>query len=88
MLRPGINLVNPCSEEVHTIDMRLRVVSAHRVECITSDNVKLTLDGTVVSYRVTNPLVAKYKATGNLDRAIANLAVSSIRSTIGMCTLE
>ena len=67
--------------------MRLRVFTVDRHECMTKDNVKVTLDATV-SFRVTNPLVAKYRAGRNLNKAIANLAISSIRSTIGTHTLD
>ena len=57
MLSPGFNMINPFSEDVSTVDLRLRVMSVGRNQTITKDNVKVNLDASV-SFRVTNPIVS------------------------------
>ena len=51
------NMINPFSEDVSTVDLRLRVMSVGRNQTITKDNVKANLDASV-SFRVTNPIVS------------------------------
>lgn len=53
----------------------------------TKDNVKLDIDASV-SYRVVNPIIAHYVLGINLNRALVELTISSLRDTIGMYTLD
>ena len=87
LLKPGFNLINPCSEEVETVDLRLRVMSVGRHQTMTKDNVKADLDASV-SFRITNPVVSQYKLGRNLNRALIELTISSLRDTIGQYTLD
>lgn len=60
LLMPGFNRINPLSDEVREVDMRIRLLSCPNNQVITQDNVKLTID-TSVAYRVTNPIIVFYK---------------------------
>lgn len=60
LLRPGFNRINPCSEEVREIDMKIRILSTGGSEVITKDNVKLSIE-TSVAYRVVNPVLVYYR---------------------------
>lgn len=87
MLKPGLNLINPCSEEVRLVDLRLKVMSAGRHPAQTKDNVKVDIDASI-SYRITNPIIAHYILGFNLNRALIELTVSSLRDIIGQFTLD
>ena len=87
MLKPGFNLINPCSEEVTLVDLRLRVMNVGRHQTMTKDNVKADIDASV-SFRVINPVVSQYVLGRNLNRALIELTVSSLRDTIGQYNLD
>jgi regulator of protease activity HflC (stomatin/prohibitin superfamily) len=59
MLQPGFNYINPCSESVVEVDMRMRVNTVGRQIVMTKDNIQLTMEASVY-YRVINPLKVKY----------------------------
>jgi len=54
---------------------------------LTKDNVKVDIDASV-SYRVINPIISQYVLGLNLNRALVELTVSSLRQTIGEYTLD
>jgi regulator of protease activity HflC (stomatin/prohibitin superfamily) len=87
MLKPGLNMINPCSEEVRLVDLKLKVMSAGRHPAQTKDNVKVDIDASI-SYRITNPIIAHYILGFNLNRALIELTVSSLRDIIGQFTLD
>ena len=41
MLKPGINLINPCAEEVREVDLRIIGLPVGKHPTITKDNVKV-----------------------------------------------
>lgn len=53
----------------------------------TKDNVKLDIDASV-SYRVVNPIISHYVLGLNLNRALIELTISSLRDSIGQYTLD
>jgi erythrocyte band 7 integral membrane protein len=87
MLRPGINLINPCSEEVREVELRIIGLPVGRHPTITKDQVNVTVDASV-SYRVTNPIISYYKLGRNLNRALIELTISSLRDVIGTYNLD
>jgi len=64
-----MNLINPCSEDVRLVDLRLKVYNCGRHQALTKDNVKITIEGGV-SYRVINPIISHYVLGINLTRAL------------------
>lgn len=87
LLKPGLNLINPCSEEVKEVDLRLKGMSAGRHPTITKDQVNVNIDASL-SYRVINPMISFYVLGVNLNRALIELTVSSLREVIGEYNLE
>ena len=59
-LEPGINIINPVTESVITIDMRTKVGTLPRQPVLTKDNVTVGLE-TVVYYRVVDAVKVTYK---------------------------
>lgn len=53
----------------------------------TKDNVKLDIDASI-SYRVVNPIISHYVLGLNLNRALIELTISSLRDSIGQYTLD
>ena len=60
MLHPGLNLINPCSEEVIDIDLRIKSFFIGKQHVLTKDNISLTVEGAVY-YRIVNPQKAVYR---------------------------
>lgn len=87
LLKPGFNLINPCSEEIKLVDLRLRIMNVGRHLTQSKDNVQLNVDASV-SYRVINPIVAHYVLGARMAMALMELTVSSLRDTIGQYTLD
>ena len=69
LLKPGFNMINPCSEEVAEVDLRMRVINVGRHVTMTKDSVKLDIDASV-AFRVINPIIAHYVLGINMNRAL------------------
>lgn len=87
LLKPGFNRINPCSEEVREVDMRIRVIGTGIHVAITKDNVKINIE-TSVAFRVTNPIIVYYQIGNELNRAVVELVISSFRKVLGMHVLQ
>jgi len=86
-LTAGINLVWPIVERVaYTFDMREQVIDVPEQDAITKDNATVTIDG-VLYYKIVNAKDAAYGAQ-DINRAIINLAQTSMRSAIGSMELD
>ena len=59
MLKPGLNFLNPCVEEVITVDMRIKSFLLGKQSVLSRDNISLTVEAAVY-YRVTNPIKVTY----------------------------
>lgn len=87
ILKPGLNLINPIFSKVaHRVDIREQVLDLPKQGIITSDNATVLVDG-VVFYKVMDPYKACY-GIQNLNYAITNLAITSLRSLMGKLTLD
>lgn len=53
----------------------------------TKDNVKLDVDASV-SFRVINPIISHYVLGANLNRALQELTIASLRDMVGQYTLD
>ncbi|MGL4368562.1 MAG: SPFH domain-containing protein [Spirochaetota bacterium] len=87
VLKPGLNLINPVFSRVASkIDIREQVLDLPKQGIITADNATVLVDG-VVFYKVMDPYKASY-GIQNLDIAISNLGVTTLRSLMGKLTLD
>ncbi|MGC8770845.1 MAG: SPFH domain-containing protein [Brevinematia bacterium] len=86
-LKAGLNLINPLFSRVaYKVDMRERVLDLPAQSIITADNATASVDG-VVFYKVMDPYKACY-GIENLQFAIANLGITTLRSIMGRMTLD
>ncbi|MCL2026423.1 MAG: SPFH/Band 7/PHB domain protein [Leptospirales bacterium] len=86
-LVPGLNLINPVFSRVaKRIDIREQVLDLPPQGIISEDNATVKVDG-VVFYKILDPYKAYY-GIENLQWAITNLALTSLRSIMGRMTLD
>lgn len=69
LINPGFNMINPCSEDVREVDMRIKLLSVGINHAITKDNVKVTITS-AIAYRVVNPIQVYYILANALNRAL------------------
>jgi regulator of protease activity HflC (stomatin/prohibitin superfamily) len=86
-LKPGLNLINPVFSRVSSkIDVREQVLDLPPQGIITEDNAAVKVDG-VVFYKILDPYKSFY-GIENLEFAISNLALTTLRSIMGRMTLD
>ena len=60
VLKPGLHIINPWTENVIPVDLKTVVMQLHPQVVITKDNVSLKVE-TTVYYRTVNPYKLIYK---------------------------
>ena len=86
-LQPGLNFIVPVVDRIgHKINVMERVVDIPAQDVITRDNAQVQVDGVV--YIVTTDAAKAAYEVNELDRAIVNLAMTSIRSVLGEMDLD
>ncbi|WP_276256997.1 SPFH domain-containing protein [Halomontanus rarus] len=86
LLDPGLNIVPPFVSRVHTFDMRTQTLDVPSQEAITRDNSPVTADA-VVYIRVMDAKRA-FLEVENYQRAVSNLAQTTLRAVIGDMELD
>jgi regulator of protease activity HflC (stomatin/prohibitin superfamily) len=86
-LEPGLNMINPFFDNiVYKQTIREKVLDIPPQQCITRDNVSITVDA-VVYWRIVDMEKAYYKVE-NLQSAMVNLVLTQIRSEMGQLELD
>lgn len=86
-LSPGLNFVAPFVDKVvYRETIREKVLDIPPQQCITRDNVSITVDA-VVYWRIVDMERAYYKVE-NLKSAMVNLVLTQIRSEMGQLELD
>lgn len=86
-LEPGLNFVAPFLDRiVYKQTIREKVLDIPPQQCITRDNVSITVDA-VVYWRIVNMEKAYYKVE-NLQSAMVNLVLTQIRAEMGQLELD
>ncbi len=86
-LSPGLNFVAPFIDKVvYRETIREKVLDIPPQQCITRDNVSITVDA-VVYWRIVDMEKAYYKVE-NLKSAMVNLVLTQIRSEMGQLELD
>ena len=86
LLEPGLNIVPPFVSRVYTFDMRTQTIDVPSQEAITRDNSPVTADA-VVYIRVMDARRA-FLEVDNYERAVSNLAQTTLRAVIGDMELD
>ncbi|AFY34004.1 SPFH domain-containing protein [Calothrix sp. PCC 7507] len=86
-LEPGLNFITPVVDKVvYKQTIREKVLDIPPQQCITRDNVSITVDA-VVYWRIVDLEKAYYKVE-NLQSAMVNLVLTQIRSEMGQLELD
>ncbi|RJE21458.1 Stomatin family [Aspergillus sclerotialis] len=83
---PGLVKVNPISEHLDTVDVKIQIVEVPRQVCMTKDNVTLNLTS-VIYYQVTSPHKAAF-GISNIKQALVERTQTTLRHVIGARVLQ
>lgn len=83
---PGLVKVNPLSEHITTVDVKIQIVEVPRQVCMTKDNVTLNLTS-VIYYEVISPHKAAFGIT-NVRQALIERTQTTLRHVIGARVLQ
>ncbi|KAJ5692929.1 hypothetical protein N7462_002352 [Penicillium macrosclerotiorum] len=83
---PGLVKVNPLSEHLTTVDVKIQIVEVPRQVCMTKDNVNLNLTS-VIYYQVTSPHKAAF-GISNVKQALVERTQTTLRHVIGARVLQ
>ncbi|MGF1495363.1 MAG: SPFH domain-containing protein [Elainellaceae cyanobacterium] len=86
-LMPGLNFVVPMLDQIVLIEtIRERILDFEPQEAITKDNVSIEVDA-IVYWRILE-LQQTYYTIDNIEEALKNVVITSLRSLIGRMQLE
>jgi len=83
---PGLVKVNPLSEHLTSIDVKIQIVEVPRQVCMTKDNVTVNLTS-VIYYHITSPHKAAFNVT-NIRQALVERTQTTLRHVVGARVLQ
>ncbi|KAF4151688.1 hypothetical protein CNMCM8927_000280 [Aspergillus lentulus] len=83
---PGLVRVNPLSEHLTTVDVKIQIVEVPRQVCMTKDNVTLNLTS-VIYYQIISPHKAAF-GIANVRQALIERTQTTLRHVIGARVLQ
>lgn len=83
---PGLVKVNPLSENLITVDVKIQIVEVPRQVCMTKDNVTLNLSS-VIYYAVVSPHKTAF-GIANVKQALVERTQTTLRHVIGARVLQ
>ena len=85
-VKPGLQYMNPCTEEIVKIDMKTHIIDLAKQVILTKDNISITIDASVY-FRIIDSKKATYRVK-NIRDAVQFLTFSSLRNTCGQHILQ
>merc|ERR1711975_83426 len=83
---PGLVKINPLSEQLVQIDVKIQIVEVPKQVCMTKDNVNLTLTS-IIYYHITSPHKAAF-GISNIRQALIERTQTTLRHVIGARILQ
>ncbi|KNG50686.1 stomatin family protein-like protein [Stemphylium lycopersici] len=83
---PGLVYVNPLSEQLTQVDIKIQIVEVPKQVCMTKDNVSLQLTS-VIYYRITSPHKAAFSIS-NIRQALVERTQTTLRHVVGARVLQ
>ncbi|KAG0140738.1 hypothetical protein CROQUDRAFT_664826 [Cronartium quercuum f. sp. fusiforme G11] len=83
---PGLVKINPFSEQLRSVDVKIQVAAIGRQTAVTKDNVNVDIDS-VVYWHVTHPDKAAF-AISDVKQALTEMAQTTLRSVVGSRSLQ
>ncbi|KAH9861587.1 hypothetical protein J1614_011337 [Plenodomus biglobosus] len=83
---PGLVYINPLSEQLVQVDIKIQIVEVPKQVCMTKDNVSLNLTS-VIYYRITSPHKAAFSIS-NIRQALVERTQTTLRHVVGARVLQ
>ncbi len=83
---PGLYFVNQMTEEMHLVDIKIRITDIPRQVVMTKDNVSIIIDS-VLYWHIIDPFVAKFHVD-HVANALMERTMTTLRDTIGAHILQ
>ncbi|KAI1381229.1 stomatin-like protein [Hypoxylon crocopeplum] len=83
---PGLVKINPLSERIIQVDVKIQIVEVPRQVCMTKDNVTVDLTS-VIYYHITSPHKAAFGIT-NVRQALIERTQTTLRHVVGARVLQ
>jgi erythrocyte band 7 integral membrane protein len=83
---PGLVKINPLSERLITVDVKIQIVEVPKQVCMTKDNVTLHLTS-VIYYHITSPHKAAF-GISNVRTALVERTQTTLRHVVGARVLQ
>ncbi|KAH6643777.1 hypothetical protein C7974DRAFT_298586 [Boeremia exigua] len=83
---PGLVYINPLSEKLVQVDVKIQIVEVPKQVCMTKDNVSLQLTS-VIYYRITSPHRAAFSIS-NIRQALVERTQTTLRHVVGARVLQ
>ncbi|KAF2123407.1 hypothetical protein P153DRAFT_371727 [Dothidotthia symphoricarpi CBS 119687] len=83
---PGLVYINPLSEQLVQVDVKIQIVEVPKQVCMTKDNVSLQLNS-VIYYRITSPHKAAFSIS-NVRQALVERTQTTLRHVVGARVLQ
>ncbi|KEF60845.1 uncharacterized protein A1O9_02407 [Exophiala aquamarina CBS 119918] len=83
---PGLVKINPLSERLIQVDVKIQIVEVPRQVCMTKDNVTLNLTS-VIYYHITSPHKAAF-GISNICQALVERTQTTLRHVVGARVLQ
>jgi regulator of protease activity HflC (stomatin/prohibitin superfamily) len=83
---PGLTKINPLSENLVQVDVRIQIVEVPQQICMTKDNVQLQLTS-VIYYHIVSPHKAAFGIT-NVRQALVERTQTTLRHVVGARVLQ
>eukprot|EP01022_Parablepharisma_sp_SALTPOND_P024141 TRINITY_DN530_c0_g1_i1.p1 TRINITY_DN530_c0_g1~~TRINITY_DN530_c0_g1_i1.p1 ORF type:complete len:338 (-),score=19.52 TRINITY_DN530_c0_g1_i1:63-1076(-) len=83
---PGLYFINQITEELHLVDIKIKISDVPRQMVMTKDNVSVDIDS-VVYWHIMDPFVAMFHVQ-NVSSALMERTMTTLRDTIGAHTLQ
>jgi len=83
---PGLVYINPLSERLVQVDVKIQIVEVPRQVCMTKDNVTLNLTS-VIYYHITSPHKAAF-GISNVRQALVERTQTTLRHVVGARVLQ
>jgi erythrocyte band 7 integral membrane protein len=83
---PGLHYINPCTDTLVSINMKIDVMDLARQSVITKDNVMISIDASVY-YRIMNSRFAYYRVQ-NYRTAVAEVTYAVLKNICGQFKLQ
>jgi len=83
---PGLYFVNQMTEEMHLVDVKIKITDIPRQVVMTKDNVSISIDS-VLYWHIVDPFVAKFHVD-KVGSALLERTMTTLRDTIGAHVLQ